>query len=704
MRFGLLFIAFAVSAALPIAALALLGTGIADTPWFYPYLVGQSLLVAAALTALVRRHDARSSNDRTNAASATAVEQGRFPGVNDATGPLDARTQRQARALSALAEIDRAILSRTNVDIVLRSVLRNVLEVIGCDAIAITVLAAAARPETQTLTVTKDHRRALQEDRPEVDHGTLQFLMLEQDGFWVDEPSRAPFLVPLMDSGAQRVLLLPVFLEGKLGAVLSVGLTEARALGDEQRVYARDFADRLGVVLTAGLHADSLHVEGHHDVLTTLPNRRFLELRLAEELSRARREESRFALLFVGLDEFKKVNDTIGHGGGDAVLREAGQRLKGSLREQDIVVRFSGDQFVALLPTLPSGVGAGKTAEKLIAALAPPFSVRGEDYHLGASIGISIFPDDGQTPDNLLRSADLAMSRAKAKGGGEYVFFEEQVNADVFERVSIERDLRQAIAQNQLEVMYQAQVNLRTGKLAAAEALVRWRHPQRGFVSPNAFIGIAEQSTLIENIGGFMRRAVCEQYRTWEASGILLERISVNVSSREVRRREFVQDIETLLRETGMRPFCLELEITESMLVDDSEHVLEMLRVLHDKGIRIAIDDFGTGYSSLAYLRHLPFDVLKIDRAFVRDIGVAENSGAICTAIVAMAHSLGKEVVAEGVENEMQRRFLADAGCEIGQGYLWSTPKSVADFAQLAREGLPGLEVYSLGAAGNALR
>ena len=699
MNFGLLFIAFAASAALPIVLLALLGPDFSGASWFYPFLVGQSLVVAAALAAVVRRHNARAANDR--AQTVVSREQG---GVTGTTGSLESPGKREAAVLSALAEIDHAILSRTEVDVILRSVLRNVLEVIGCDALAVTVLATDSRPETQTFAVTKDAPRALREERPEVDRGTLQFLTLEQDGFWVDEPAKAPFLVPLTDVGAQRVLLLPVFLEGQLGAVLSVGLTGPRALGEDQRAYARYFADRLGVVLTAGLHGDSLHVEGHHDSLTMLPNRRFLDLRLAEELSRARREESRFALLFVGLDEFKKVNDTIGHGGGDAVLREAGQRLKRSLREQDIVVRFSGDQFVALLPSLPTGVGAGKTAEKLIGALAQPFSVRGEDYHLGASIGISIFPDDGQNGDNLLRNADLAMSRAKAKGGGEYVFFEEHVNADVFERVAIERDLRQAIALNQLEVMYQPQVNLRTGLLAAAEALVRWRHPQRGFLSPTAFIAIAEQSTLIEQIGGFVRRAVCEQYRGWQASGILLERISVNVSTREIRRKDFVADVETVLRETGMRPFCLELEITESMLVDDSEHVLAVLGKLHDKGIRIAIDDFGTGYSSLAYLRHLPFDVLKIDRAFVRDIGVSENSGAICSAIVAMAQSLGKEVVAEGVETEAQWRFLAEAGCEIGQGYLWSAPRSADEFVELARGAVPLYQLRPLSAAGEALR
>ena len=599
---------------------------------------------------------------------------------------LAARVERQSRALAALAEIDRAILSRTGVDRVLRAVLRNARSVIGCDVLAITILPTDTRPQTQTIVVTKVEGAAPLEDRPTLNLDALQFLTAEQDGWWVDRPTQIPFLAPVVDAGGAHVLALPIFLDANLAAVLSLGLASPEVLSDEQRTYARDFADRLGVVLTAGSRDEMANVEGHYDSLTALPNRRFLARRLAEELSRARREESKFALLFIGLDEFKKVNDSIGHAGGDAVLQEAAQRLKRSLREQDIVVRFGGDQFVALLPALPSGVGAGKTAEKLIAALTQPFSVAGEDYHLGASIGICIYPDDGQNADNLLRSADLAMSRAKAKGRAQYVFFEEQVNADVSQRVSIERDLRQALAQNQFEVVYQPQVSLRTGKLTAAEALVRWRHPQRGFVSPGAFIAIAEQSTLIDQIGGFVRRAVCEQFRAWLASGIALERVSVNVSSREIRRKDFVADIETVLRETAMRPFCLELEITESMLVEDSEHVLKVLGILHDKGIRIAIDDFGTGYSSLAYLRQLPFDVLKIDRAFVCDIGVGENSGAICNAIVAMAHSLGKEVIAEGVESEEQRLFLAQTGCEVGQGYLWGAPKSVDDFVQLARD------------------
>jgi EAL domain-containing protein (putative c-di-GMP-specific phosphodiesterase class I) len=277
------------------------------------------------------------------------------------------------------------------------------------------------------------------------------------------------------------------------------------------------------------------------------------------------------------------------------------------------------------------------------------------------------------------------MSRAKANGRRQYVFFEEKMTAQVLSRNSMERELRQALANNEIQVYYQPQVDLRSGKINAAEALVRWKHPKRGFVRPDEFIAIAEKSDLIAELDQYVRQTACTQYRVWEAAGIAPDRLSVNVSSREIKKKDFVEQIETVLRVTGMRPFCLELEITESLLVDHSVKVLDALKCLNEKGVRIAIDDFGTGYSSMAYLKRLPFDILKVDRAFVKDIGTADGSEAIISAILGMAHSLGKEVVAEGVETEAQRVFLALKGCEVGQGFLWSKAVPAEEFADLQR-------------------
>ena len=609
---------------------------------------------------------------------------------------LAARAERQALALSALAEIDRAILSRAETYRIMHTVLGDVRAVISCDVLSITLLGDDTRPQADMVISTA---AGVCEDRCDLDPATLQFLTSHPDG-WVTEPcADYPFLTPLAALGAKYLLLLPVFLDANVAAVLSVGLTGQRALSDEQRTYARDFADRFGVAITAGSRNSGLHVEGRYDALTALPNRRFMTQRLAQEISRAQREESRFAVLFVGLDRFKRVNESAGHSGGDAVLQEAARRMKLNLREQDIIARSSGDQFVALLPSIPDTVGPGKTAAKLIAVLSQPFLTGEQTHELGASIGICIYPDDGRNADKLLHSAELAMARAKRVGRGQYVFFEEEVDARISERVTLERDLRLAIGDNQLVVMYQPQIDLRTGKVAAVEALLRWQHPQRGLVQPGDFIGVAEQSTLIERIGEHVRQSVCEQYRRWAAIGLAPQRISVNVSTREILRKDFADNIERLLQETGVRPFALELEITESMLVEDSVHVLSMLKRLHDRGVRIAIDDFGTGYSCLGYLKQFPFDVLKIDRTFVSGIGTGDGSDAIFSAIVAMAHSLGKEVVAEGVETEQQHRFVAHNGCDVGQGYLWSRPTSADDLTQYARTLIPRIPAFVVAGA-----
>ena len=647
----------------------------------YAYALVLSILISALLVALPARRSAKPA----------AAGAGRTPAAAPADAHAEAmpiagvaeKSRRQTQAMSALSEIDRAILSRASGDRIIESVLRNAPAIITCDVLAVTLLATDARPQARTLVTAPGHSNDRGTELTALDADSVQFLAMEADGCWVQGPAEYPFLAPLAARGARRILLLPVFLDGKLAAILSAGLRERDKLADEDQTYARDFADRLGVALTAATRDENLYIEGHYDAVTSLPNRRFLKERVSEEIARAQREGRQIALLYVDLDEFKSVNDMVGHAGGDEVLEQASRRLKRALREEDVLARFGGDEFVVLLPGIAAGVDAGQVAEKLIATLAKPYSIGGNEYHLGASVGISVYPNDGPNVDQLLRNADFAMSRAKANGRRQYVFFEERMTAQVLSRNSIERDLRGALANNELQVFYQPQVDLRTGKMNAIEALVRWKHPKRGFVRPDEFIGIAEKSDLIEQLGQFVRRTACTQYRVWEAAGIAPSRISINVSSREIKRADFVAQIESVLRETGMRPFCLELEITESLLVDNSAKVLDSLKRLNEKGVRIALDDFGTGYSSMAYLKRLPFDVLKVDRAFVKDIGTADGSEAIINAIIGMAHSLGKEVVAEGIETEAQRVFLALKGCEVGQGFLWSQAVCSEEFVEL---------------------
>ena len=604
-------------------------------------------------------------------------------GTSAAGAPLagGAVEHRQREALAAFAEIDHAVLSSAGTDRIVRTLLRVAPGVIGCESFGVTVLPSDSQPQARTLIA--DARGEPVEHRPAAPSPVLHALSSSTGGCWVDDPAADPIARPLADLGARRVLLLPVFVDAALAAVLVVGLHSRAHLPDTERTYAGDFAARLGVALTASVHRESRYVETHFDSLTGLPNRRSLTERLIGEIARAQREKLRFALMFINIDDFKKVNDCAGYSGGDSVLREAAARLKRSFREQDVLARHGADEFLVLLPSTPSGLHAQKAAEKVAAVLSEPFIVGDEKYHLGASIGISLFPDDGGDSSRLLHNADIAMSRAKTQGSGRIMFYEERINAELFSRAALERDLRQAVHGNELTVAYQPMVELKSGKVVGAEALLRWQHPQRGAVGPHEFIGIAEQSALIEQIGDYVRQTVCRQYQTWLANGVAPSRISLNVSSREVQREDFAAQIEALLEETGMRPFCLELEITESLLVDNSSTALATVQRLHDRGVRIAIDDFGTGYSSLAYLQRLPFDVLKIDRAFIAGIGRDHESDSILSAIVAVAQSLGKEIVAEGIETEQQREVLAGHGVEIGQGYLWSPATAPEHYAKL---------------------
>jgi diguanylate cyclase (GGDEF)-like protein len=481
------------------------------------------------------------------------------------------------------------------------------------------------------------------------------------------------------------MLLLPVFVDAKLAAVLAAGYPTGAEPDATARTLARAFADRLGVALTTSARDRALHREANYDPVTALANQRLLRERLAQEISRSQRENRELALLYLDLDRFRSVNESVGHLEGDAVLQEASSRIKQCLRQEDVVSRFSGDEFVVLLPAPTQGADARNVAGKLIEALSQPFVGAGVEHHLGASIGISVFPQDGRSADKLLGNANFAMYRAKAAGRGRCVFYDERMNAQAVERAVLERDLRVALANGELHLAYQPQVDLRDGRIIGAEALARWNHPRLGPIPPSVFVEIVERNSLIGELDRVVRELACTQYQAWQARGLVLPRLSLNVSGLEILRGGLAGEIRTLLEAKGMRPYALELEITEGLMLESSKDVLATLRDLRELGVRLAIDDFGTGYSSLGYLRKLPFDVLKIDRSFVEDLGTDDGSEGVVNAILGVARSLGKKVIAEGVETEAQRAFLQAQGCDCAQGYLWSRPLLPDDFEKLVR-------------------
>ncbi len=432
----------------------------------------------------------------------------------------------------------------------------------------------------------------------------------------------------------------------------------------------------------------------HHDTLTGLPNRVHLLERLQGAIADARREGSQLAVLFIDMDRFKNINDTLGHQVGDGLLVEVGRRLRALVRETDLVARLGGDEFVVVLTHVGQrgADAAAKIGGQLLQALGRPYAVQGHELHSTPSVGISLFPADGAEPDTLMKNADTAMYHAKAQGRNNCQYFTPALNEARGERLALEVGLRGVIERNELFLHYQPQQDVASGRIVAFEALLRWRHPERGLIPPLDFIPIAEDTGLIEPIGSWVLDAALQQVAQWRRDGHAALRVAVNLSAQQLRLDSFAERVAQALTRHGLPGSALELEITESVAMRDPERTAALLRQLRHIGVALAIDDFGTGHSSLAYLKQLPLSCLKLDRSFVMDIERDANDAAICTATIQMAHSLGLGVVAEGVETAMQLEFLRRLGCDTVQGYHLSRPLPAADCgAFLARHALGDL-------------
>lgn len=425
------------------------------------------------------------------------------------------------------------------------------------------------------------------------------------------------------------------------------------------------------LVKNAEAHLDYL---AHIDPITGLPNRHAFNERLAFALARVDRQGGSAGLLLLDLDNFKIVNDTLGHHSGDILLRVVARRLLECLRSGDVLCRIGGDEFAVILETTGPTDGEG-VAERILSALTAPFDVDVHEIYVTASVGISRYPEDARDLETLTRNADTAMYQAKGKGKNAFERFRPELDQRVQKRLSLENSLRKAVERGELMLYYQPQVSLKDGRLVGLEALLRWKHPDVGLISPAEFIPVAEDSGLIVPIGRWVLRTACRQVATWRDAGLGPINVSVNLSVRQTRDPHLLHDILDVLRETGVRPGQLELEITESVLMDNVNVNVDLLTRLRYEGIRLAIDDFGTGYSSMAYLKRFPIDQVKIDRTFVRDIPGNGDDEAITSAIIAMAHNLGLSVVAEGVETAAQLDFLRGAGCDIMQGYYFAEPR-----------------------------
>jgi diguanylate cyclase (GGDEF)-like protein len=411
-----------------------------------------------------------------------------------------------------------------------------------------------------------------------------------------------------------------------------------------------------------------------HDTLTTLPNRLLLEDRVEQVLAECRRSGGQCAVLFVDLDRFKMLNDSLGHYAGDTVLRAVAERLRASVTPEDTVSRLGGDEFVILLRSVAQSEDAARAARNIMEALSPPVRVEPQELRISASIGIAMYPMHGDNSTRLIANADAAMYHIKKSGRSSFAFFSSEMSTFFPERLALETELRGALENNQIELFYQPKVDVRTGQIVGTEALARWNHPQRGVIMPSEFIPFAEETGLIVALGRWVLHEACAQNRAWQARGVCNLSVAVNISGVQFQQRNFVETVSYALAKSGLAPRYLELEITESVLMQNPAEAIGMLAQLARMGVNLSIDDFGTGYSSLNYLKRFPIHKLKIDQTFIRDISIDSDAAAIVHAIIALAHSLRLRVVAEGVEKQEQLNFLRVIGNDEYQGFLHSKP------------------------------
>ena len=450
----------------------------------------------------------------------------------------------------------------------------------------------------------------------------------------------------------------------------------------------------------------SIRHMAHHDALTGLPNRTLFRDRLTHAMAQADRYHQKLAVLFLDLDRFKAINDTLGHNVGDQLLKIAAERLRSCVRDCDTVARLGGDEFTVIVDDILDVQDAAVVAQKILDTLSQPFNLHGHEVFISVSVGITLYPNDDESADNLLRNADSAMYRAKEYGRNNYQFYVADMNVKARARLMLESSLRRALDRGEFALYYQPRVDLLSGRVIGAEALLRWRHPEMGLVPPVEFIPILEETGMIIPVGDWVLRQASQQNRAWQDMGLPPIRMAVNLSVRQFIQKDLAESVLRILEQAGLSPEYMELEITEDLLLEHNQTNIITLTKLRNQGIHISIDDFGTGYSSLSYLKRLPIDTLKIDQSFVRDIDTDPDNKAIASAIIAMANSLHLNVLAEGVETDEQLAFLRAQGCNEIQGFSFSHPLPADEFERLLREGrhmrvLQGLSGYYVNVVGN---
>ena len=612
------------------------------------------------------------------------------------------RLGRQFKALATAADIDRAVLGAMDVSTIVDAVLDRICDVYPCSVASVTLL-PADRGTTAVSWVRGESDGGWREAvRVDVSGADLRQLA-GGDVIEVRAGDRVPgYLRPLADCGVGAFVVLPLSSHQQLSGVLALGTPGDTHPTRDDLVQARRLADQVAVALSNARMVEQVRVLAYYDSLTGLLNRPSFKDRLAHALTDAKRERRMVAAFFIDLDNFGRINDTLGHELGDRLLRHVGERLRACCARADEesehtlgaacpeVARLGGDEFTVLLPGIVNPGDAVALARRILSTLTPPIPLGTHELFVTASIGIAIYPGDGQDVETLLTHADTAMYEAKSQGGNGYQVFARAMNATAMQRLTLENDLRRALEREELVLHYQPIVRADNGRITAAEALIRWHHPSLGLLLPAEFIPIAEENGLIVPLGEWVLRTACAQNRAWQDAGFPPIRVAVNLSSRQIRQGTLATTVRAALEAAGLEPRWLGLELTESVLMERQHEAVAALHRLRALGLQLSIDDFGTGYSSLSYLKHFPVDTLKIDRTFVRDLISVPDDAAITAAVIAMAHALELKVVAEGVETHEHLAFLRGQGCDEVQGHLVGRPVPAERFAEWLARGQPG--------------
>ena len=587
--------------------------------------------------------------------------------------------QDKMRAMESLNDIDRMLLESVDLESCLDELLERVRSITGSDSAMLVLLDRDASEYGRAyLTAPGEHAPV---SRINLDTLLLSQLTQERAGLTVArfEPGRHSVLEPLHVRGAEFFWLWPVLSQEHISAVLAVGYAGVPQVAAEVAGFGTECAARIGVALSNSARGEQLYHQAHHDQLTGLPNRLLFRDRLSQELASAADGHQRGALMYVDLDHFKKINDTVGHNGGDQVLQIVAQRLRACIKEVDTVARLGGDEFTLILRNVGTAESAHRIASRVSEALQEAVNIGGRDHHVGASIGITLFPDDATVLDELMRNADLAMYRAKSDGRARVVFYNREMQR--MPALVAESGLHNALQRREFSLYYQPQYALGTGKLSGLEALLRWQPPREAMRYPGQFVPAAEQSGLIVDIGAWVLEAGCEQMAEWSAAKVAPPRLALNVSVFQLRQPDFHKLVRRTLERTGVAPDRLEFELTESVFAD--EDALATLHKLSALGVYLSLDDFGTGYSSLGYLRAHPVQSIKIDRSFIEEVATNLTAATLAETMITMAHALGKKVVAEGVETMQQLEFLRERRCDFAQGFFLARPAATSDITAL---------------------